>query len=87
MALMKGDRKMMRMRVTNYVVHSPKVLKNGKSGEYLPFANAKKIEFLDEKRTEYEVFGVATIKEDFEAWMRAFYEMPDECTSIEEWEG
>lgn len=77
---------MMRMRVTNYVVHSPKVLKNGKCGEYLPFANAKKIEFLDEKRTEYEVCGVKSTEEYFDGWMKAFYEMPDECASIESWE-
>lgn len=67
------------MQVNNYVVHSPK------AGSHFPFASAKMVVYLNEKRIEYFVDGKETNHEDFTEWLKAFNEMPEELTSIESW--
>ena len=69
----------MKMQVTDYVVHSPK------RGTYFPFAKAKMVVYIGEKRIEYYVDGKETSQEDFKEWMKAFNEMPEELTSIDTW--
>ena len=72
---------MNRILVTNYVIHSPK------RRTCYPLSSAKKAVYLDEKREDEFYINSEPVDEmAFNDWLIAFYEMPDECTSIEEWE-
>lgn len=73
---------MMRMNIVIYEVHAPKMK------SWFPFASAKRVVFLDERNREpeYTINGEPVDVTEFDDFVNAFFEMPDECTSIKEWE-
>ena len=50
------------------------------------FATAMSVEFLKEGRTEYTINGKPVDMDEFTEWLRGYYEMPHEVTSIKCWQ-
>ena len=72
---------MMRIVVTSYDIHSPS------RRTCYPLSQAKKVVYIDEKRAnEFYINSEPVDEMAFNDWLVAFYEMPDDCTSIKEWE-